>query len=150
MCYTMQSPRAKNAFSRACAARTWPAPDVAESRRTRGLGLISSELADVEMASRGLALSGGEPLQDAAPEFLQFAKAGEVILEIVVQQLRLVRVEHGPQNHVAQFYRVRKQRVFLQFFQGQARIVVIHVSPSGVQKRMCGIHCTRATTSGKN
>src|SRR5215831_6093040 len=40
MCSTVESPRAKNAFSRASAARTWPAPEVAESNNTRGLPLF--------------------------------------------------------------------------------------------------------------
>src|SRR5690348_2335025 len=114
MCSTVQSPRAKNAFSRACAARTWPAPEVAESNRTRGLAFIGRELAHSWMASRGLALACGEPLQDAAAEFLQFAKARQVILEIVVQELCAVRIQLGSQNHVAQFDGVREQRVFLQ------------------------------------
>src|SRR5689334_19769197 len=101
MCSTVQSPRAKNAFSKACAARTWPAPDVAESNRTRGLAFIDRKLAEVPMASRGLALSSGEPLQDAAAKFLQFAEARQVILEIVVQELRFVGVQFRSQDHVA-------------------------------------------------
>src|SRR5215470_5016371 len=143
MCSTMQSPRAKNAFSRACAARTWPAPEVAESNRTRGLTFIGRELADLRMASRGLALACGEPLQDAAPDFLQFAKARQVILEIMVQQLRTVGIQLGSQNHVAQFDRVREQGVFLQLFQGKARIVVIHGFPQWRTKRNVQIYCTR-------
>src|SRR5215472_19167058 len=129
MCSTVQSPRAKNAFSRAWAARTWPAPDVAESNKTRGLAFIGAEVEDSRMASTGLALSGGQPLQDAAPEFLQFAEAREVILKIVVQELRLAGVELCPQDHVAQFYGMRKHCFFLQLFQGKGRIVVIHVFP---------------------
>src|SRR5256885_12806555 len=37
MCSTVQSPRLENAFSSACAARTCPAPDDADSNKTRGL-----------------------------------------------------------------------------------------------------------------
>src|SRR5216110_1943279 len=81
------------------------------------------------MASRSFALSCGEPLQDTAPEFLQFAEAREVILKIVVQELRLSGVELCSQNHVAQLHGVRKQCVFLKLFQGQARIVVVHGFP---------------------
>ena len=75
----------------------------------------------------------GEPFQDAAAQFLQFAEARQVVLEIVVQQLCLVCVQFRSQNHVAQFYRVREQRVFLELFQGQIRIVVIHGSLNGRQ-----------------
>src|SRR5690348_10373063 len=132
----VQSPRAKNAFSSAWAARTWPAPDVAESKRTRGLALIGLELADSQMASRGFAVSRGEALQDAAPEFLQFPEARQIILKIVIQELRLAGLKLGSQNHVAQFDRVRKQRVFLQLLQGKARIVVIHGFPLRETKAM--------------
>src|SRR5215467_4272388 len=144
----MQSPRARNAFSRACAARTWPAPDVAESKRTRGLGFIGREFAEPRMASGSLALSYGELLEDAAAEPLQFAEARQVILEIVIQVLRAVSVELGSQDHVAQLYGMRKQCVFLEFLQGQARIVVIHGFPLR-QTRMCRIHCTRLRTPRK-
>src|SRR5207237_2100558 len=113
MCSTRQSPRAKNAFSRACAARMWPAPEVAESSRTRGLGFIGGWLADLRMASRGLALARGEPLQDAAPELLQFAKARQVILKIVVQQLRVTRVKIGAQDYVEQVDRVQQSGHYL-------------------------------------
>src|SRR5438552_7763676 len=47
-------------------------------------------------------------------------------LEIVVQQLCLAGLQFRSQNHVAQFYRVREQRVFLELFEGQVRIVVVH------------------------
>src|SRR5215467_10643366 len=113
MCSTTQSPRAKNAFSRACAARTWPAPDVAESKRTRGLVFIGRKKEIVRMASGGLALSYGESLENTAAKFLQFAEARQVILEIVVQELRLAGVEFRPQNHVAQLYGMRQKSVFL-------------------------------------
>src|SRR5690349_14965087 len=82
------------------------------------------------MASRSLALSCGKLLQDRAAKLLQFAEARQVILEIVVQELRLGRVELRSQNHVARLYGVRKKRVFLQLFHGQGRLVL--QSPAAV------------------
>src|SRR5438046_5892490 len=108
-------------------ARTRPAPDLAESNSTRGLPVFW-KLADFETASRGLALPGGEPFQDAAAKLLQFAEARQVILEIVVQQLCLAGLQFRSQNHVAQFYRVREQRVFLELFEGQVRRSEEHTS----------------------
>src|SRR5260370_38673215 len=129
MCSTWQSPRAKKAFSRACAARTWPAPDVADSNKTRDLLFIGRGVPNSRIASGSLALAGGEFLQNPSPDFLQFAEARQVLLEIVVQHLRVLRVEFRSQNHVAQFHRVREQRVFLQLFQCDSGIVVIHAFP---------------------
>src|SRR5215472_16880462 len=103
MCSTVQSPRARNAFSKACAARTWPAPEVAESKRTRGVVFIDGKLEEVRrIASGGLALSYCEPLEDAAAKFLQIAKARQVILEIVIQLLCFTGVQLCSQDHVAQ------------------------------------------------
>src|SRR5207245_1984184 len=110
MCSTSQSPRAKKAFSRACAARTWPAPEVADSNKTRDLVFIGRGIPYSRMASGSLALAGGKFLQNLSPDFLQFAEARQVLLEIVVQHLRVLRVEFGSQNHVAQFHRVRGKR----------------------------------------
>src|SRR2546423_7468640 len=60
MCSTAQSPRAEKAFSRACAARTWPAPDEAESSKTRGLLFIYGAVVLEWQHSSGGGSSGQE------------------------------------------------------------------------------------------
>src|SRR5271168_1541548 len=129
MCSTTQSPRAANAFSRAWAARTWPAPEEADKRRTRGLVFIRDALPLRRSASRSLAAARGYFLEDAARHFLQFAKARQIVLKFVVQQLRFFRAKLRAQNHVAQLDGMRQKRVFLQFFQRDARVIVIHGFP---------------------
>src|ERR1700751_2404121 len=86
ICSMMQSPRAAKAFSIACAARTWPAPEDAESRRTRGLRIMRDR-------SRGLLCAGRQFFQNDAAEFLQFAEAREVILKFLIQKLGVLHVE---------------------------------------------------------
>src|SRR5215470_7934844 len=129
MCSTWQSPRAKNAFSRACAARTCPAPEVADSSKTRDWFFIGEGIPYSRMASRSLALAAGEFFQNAPANLLQFAEAPQVFLEIVVQPLRVLRIEFSSQNHVAEFHGMREQRIFLQFFQCGLGVVVIHGFP---------------------
>src|SRR5437879_4028758 len=113
ICSTAQSPRATNAFSRACAARTCPAPDVAESNNTRGFALICLKILRMQAESRRFTLSGGDFFQNPLSNFLKFAKAREVVLKIVVQELCVLRGELRSQNHVTQLYGMREQRVFL-------------------------------------
>src|SRR5882757_4984463 len=96
MCSTAQSPRARKAFSRACAARTCPAPDVAESNNTRGLVFICREFLRVEAALGCFALAGGDFLQNSSRGFLQIPEARQVVLKIVVQELRVLRAELRP------------------------------------------------------
>src|SRR5713226_1622683 len=108
MCSTWQSPHAKKAFSSACAARKWPAPDDADSNKTRDLVFMGRGILYSRMASGSLALAGGELLQNPSPDFLRFAEACQVLLEIVVQRLCVLRVELRSQNHVAQFHGVRE------------------------------------------
>src|SRR6267143_2397401 len=129
MCSTRQSPRAENAFSSACAARTCPAPDVAESSKTRGFVFIYEDFPGTPLASRSLALPGGEFLQNASRDFLQFSETCQVVLKVMVQELRVLRAELVAQNHVAQFHRVREQRLFLQFLQRNFDVVVVHGIP---------------------
>src|SRR5439155_4297120 len=129
MCSTTQSPHARKAFSSACAARTCPAPDVAESNNTRGFAFIFQGFLRMPAALGCLALSGGDFFQNAAPDFLQFAEPRQVVLKIVIQELRVLRAQLRPQNHVTQFYGMRKQRVFLQFLERNLGIVVIHGFP---------------------
>src|SRR5882672_3230380 len=107
MCSTRQSPRAENAFSSACAARTCPAPDVAESSKTRGFVFIYKDFPETRLASRSLALSGGKFLQNASRDFLQFSETRQVVLKVVVQE----------------------QRLFLQFLQRNLDVVVVHGIP---------------------
>src|ERR1700674_893224 len=129
MCSTAQSPRAWKAFSRAWAARTCPAPDVAESNNTRGFGFIFRDFLQTQAALGCLALTRGDFFQDSASDFLQFAEPRQVILKIVIEELRVLRPQLGPQNHVTQFYGMRKQRLFLQFLEGNLGVVVIHEFP---------------------
>lgn len=89
------------------------------------------------MASGSLALACGEFFQNSLRGFLQFAKAREILLKIMIQQLRVLHAKFRSQNHVAQFYRVRKQRVFLQFFQSDSGVIVVHGFPqSKVAKKL--------------
>src|SRR6266849_897808 len=129
MCSTKQSPRAENAFSSACAARTCPAPDVAENSKTRGFVFIYEDFPGTRYASRSLALSGGELFENASRDFLDFSETRQVVLKVMVQELRVLRAELVAENHVAQFHRVGKQRLFLQFLQRNLDVVVVHVIP---------------------
>src|ERR1700687_5217940 len=129
MCSTAQSPRARKAFSRACAARTCPAPDVADSNSTRGFVFISGEFLRRQAASGCLALARGDFLQDTSRDFLQIPEPCQVILKIVIQKLRVLRAQLRPQNHVSQFYGMRKHRLFLQFLERNLGVVVIHGFP---------------------
>src|SRR5580704_13611841 len=150
MCSTVQSPRAANAFSRACAARTWPAPDEADKRRTRGFDFIRAALEFCHRASRSLATTSGNFLKHSARHVLQLAKTRQVVLKFVVQHFRLFRAKLRAQNHIAQPDGMRQKRVFLQFFERNARVVVIHNFPRGetslqsLRRRLAGpINCTR-------
>src|SRR5580658_9093969 len=131
MCSTTQSPRAANAFSRACAARTCPAPEDADKRRTRGFVFIRAELRFCRSASRSLAAPSSNLFEHSARHVLQLAKTRQIILKFVVQQLRLFRTKLRAQNHVAQSDRMRQKRILFQFFERNARVVVIHKFPQG-------------------
>ncbi len=85
-----------------------------------------------------LALTGGDFFQDAAPDFLQFAEPRQVVLKIVIQELRVLRAQLRPENHVTQFYRMRKKGIFLQFLERNLGIVVIHGFPPA-EKRLYSI-----------
>src|SRR6266436_7149505 len=113
ICSTSQSPRARKAFSRACAARTCPAPDVADSSNTRGCVFICAEFLCGRPASGCFTLARGDFFQNSPGDFLQFPEVRQVFLEIMIQELRFLRPQFGPQNHVAQSYGMRKQRFFL-------------------------------------
>src|SRR5215475_10497441 len=137
MCSTVQSPRAAKAFSRACAARTWPAPEEAERRRTRGFLVMgrSRKKSDVEppVSKKGescrFAFCGSDFFEDAACEFLNFAEASEVVLKFGVEALCFFGVVDSAEDHIPKFDGVRKQRVFLQFFERGCGVVVIHDVP---------------------
>src|SRR5260370_15976007 len=137
MCSTTQSPRATSAFSRACAARTCPAPDVADSNNTRGFAFISREFLRMQAASGCFALARGDFFQNSASDFLQFPEPCQIILKIVVEKLRVLRAQLGPQNHVTKFYGMRKQRILLQFLKRDPGVVVIH----GFPQRKKPFHC---------
>src|SRR5262249_27610110 len=118
ICSTTHSPRAAKAFSRACAARTWPAPEEAERRRTRGFA--------VGMASVGFAFAGGELFENSAAKFLEVAEAREIVLKFLVEDLRFLGAELRAENHVAKFDGMRKKGFFGQFFEGRFCVVVVH------------------------
>src|ERR1700730_13474771 len=117
MCSTAQSPRASNAFSSACAARTCPAPDVAESSKTRGFVFIGVKFPRRLSASGFLGLARGDFFQNDPPDFLQFPEARQVVLKIVIEELCVLWAQLGPENHIPQPYRMREQRLFLQFLE---------------------------------
>src|SRR5580693_10036848 len=129
MCSTTQSPRVANAFSRAWAARTCPAPEDADKSRTRGFRFIRGVLRLERLPSRGLAASGGNFFEDSARHALQLAKTRQVVLKFVVQQFCFFRAKLCAQNHVAQLDGMGQKRVLFQFFERHARVVVIHESP---------------------
>src|SRR6266853_1871200 len=147
MCSTAQSPRARKAFSRAWAARTCPAPDVENKTNTRGFVFICGEFLRRQAASGSLALSRGDFLQDASRDFLQIPEPHQVILKIVIQELRVLRAQLRPQNHVTQFCGMRKQRLFLQFLERNLGVVVIHGFPQRKNSSWVLYSVTAATGS---
>src|SRR5580658_4555216 len=101
MCSTTQPPRAANAFSSACAARTCPAPEDADKSRTRGFAFIRGELRFCPSPSRSFAASRGDLFEDSARHALQLPEAHQIILKFVIQHFRFFRAKLRPQNHVA-------------------------------------------------
>src|SRR3989442_1739244 len=85
-------------------------------------------------------LAGGQAFQDAARHLLQLPEARQIILEFTVEFLRLHGRVARAQDHVAQLDGMRQNRVFLQFFESDFRVVVIHVAPCGSD--LSG-YCTR-------
>ena len=73
--------------------------------------------------------AGGKFFEYPARDALQLTEASQVILEFGVHHLGILRPELNAQDHVAKLDRVRKQRVFLQFFKSDFGVVVIHKSP---------------------
>src|SRR5215470_9608432 len=133
-CSTRQSPRAAKAFSRAWAARTWPAPEEADSSRTRGLRLMPGGAA---ARSRRLPGAGRELLEDSAAELLELAEAREIFLKLLIEALGVGHRQLVPQNEVAQLHRVGQKRVLLQLLERGLRVVVVHGnSPGAEQKRL--------------
>src|SRR6266403_1751453 len=128
MCSTTQSPRAPNAFSRACAARRCPAPEDADKSSTRGLLFMHSAWFWGSTWKSVLGLANSELFKDAARDALQFAKTGQVVLKFGVHELRFLRTELYTQDHVAELDGMRKESVFLEFFESSFGVVVIHSS----------------------
>src|SRR5260370_9801312 len=100
ICSTSQSPRARKAFSRACAARTCPAPDVADSSNTRGFVFICGESVRGQPASGCLTLARGDFFQNSPGDFLQFPEARQVFLKIMIHDLPFLPPQFAPQNHL--------------------------------------------------
>src|SRR5713226_5563797 len=125
---------------RGLARRTRPAPDVAESNNTRGFAFISREFLRMQAALACLALARGDFFQNSSRDCLQFPEPCQVVLKIMIQELRLLRAELRPQNHVTQFYGMWKQRVFLQFLERNPGVVVIHGFP---QQKTLPPYCTQ-------
>src|SRR5579885_1587031 len=128
ICSMLQSPRAANAFSKAWAARTCPAPDEADRRSTRGLVVICGVGSCAEASCR-LALACRQSFQHALPQFLQLSEAAQILLKIMVQRLGLLRAELRPQNHVPQPDGMRKHGLFLQLFERDRGVIMIHGRP---------------------
>src|SRR6266478_1691459 len=151
MCSTMQSPRAEKAFSKACAARTCPAPEDADKSSTRGL--VFMRAARLCKSPPGLVLSfpGGKFFENAARDALQLAEASQVVLEFGVHELGILGTKLDTQDHVAELDGMGKQRVLLEFFESGFGVVVIHKSPGRVcsflRRPSASSHCTRARRS---
>src|SRR5262249_11033948 len=120
MCSTTQSRRAAKAFSRACAARTWPAPEDADSKRTRGFDGTESVR---------FTLAGGELFEDGPADSLQLTEAREIVLKFLVEDLCLLGAELRAEDHVAKLYGMRKEGILLQFLQSGLCVVVVHGVP---------------------
>jgi hypothetical protein len=97
-------------------------------------------------SSSCLAVSGCEFLQDAARDFLQFAKSRQVVLKVVIERLRVLRAKLRAQDHVAQFHGMWQQRVFLQLFESGPGVVVIHELP---RRKKFGYSIVLARASGE-
>src|SRR2546423_6868699 len=96
MCSTTQSPRAVNAFSSACAARTCPAPEEAESSKTRGLVFMLGTTAyrrGTRPASRRLAIAGCKFFENSASHALDLSETRQIFLEFLIQYLRFLRTQ---------------------------------------------------------
>src|SRR4029077_3725690 len=134
MCCTLQSPRTANAFSSACAARTWPAPEEADSSNTRGLRVISNCTCSRFLRagtsrtthSCWLPGAGSEFFQDAASNFLRFTEAAQIFLKFMIDGFCVLNAEFMTKNHIAQFYGMRQKRIFLQLFQRGRRVIMVH------------------------
>jgi hypothetical protein len=79
-------------------------------------------------ASGSFAVPGRDFLKDFACHALQLAEARQVVLEFVIERFRFFGSKLCSQNHVAQLDGMRQKRIFLQFFERKARVVVIHGS----------------------
>jgi hypothetical protein len=76
-----------------------------------------------------LVLRGGDFFKDAACQFLDFAKARQIFLKLLIEALRFFRTVFGAEDHIAQFDRMREQRVFLKLFERGGSVVVVHNFP---------------------
>jgi len=113
MCSTRQSRAPKRLFERLRGAHM-PCSRCCRKQQARGFVFIYEDFPGTRLASRGLALRGGEFLENASRDFLQFSETRQVVLKVMVQELRVLRAELVAQNHVAQFHWMREQRLFLQ------------------------------------
>jgi len=67
-------------------------------------------------------------LQNAFGDFLRFAEAGQVILELLIDGFGVLDTELVAKNHVAEFDGMREERIFLQFFESGCGVIVLHRS----------------------
>jgi len=110
----------------------------AESISTRGLRFATKAALILCARSRGLPFPAREFLEDYAAEFLQFAEARQIFLKIVIQQLRILRPQLIPQDHVAQLHGVRQESFLTQFLERLTWIVVIHAISPGAFRHPSG------------
>src|SRR6266478_1244747 len=112
----------------------WPAPEEAESKRTRGLRVIccGSERRKIRtrMAQESCRFpgAGGEFFQNAAGDFLRLAESGKIILELVIDGFGVLDAELVAEDHVAKLDGMWEEGFFLQFFESGGGVVVIHIN----------------------
>jgi hypothetical protein len=80
-------------------------------------------------------------LQDTAGNLLQLAKASEVILKIMIEDLCVLRPQLSAQDHIAEFDGMGQQCILLQFVKRGPGVIVIHKIP---QRKNAGIRIVLA------
>src|SRR5208337_4037330 len=92
-----------------------------------------------------------EFFQDHTTQLLQLPEPCQILLEFLVQELRILRSQLIPQDHIAQLHRARQQPILPQFFQRHTWIVVVHASPpeSSSPSSMARLSCNYSTQKGE-
>src|SRR5580692_9919580 len=99
--------------------------------------------------SRGFSGAGGEFFEHGPGYLLEFAESRNVVLEFRVHQLRFIGLELDAHDHVSQLHGMREECVFIEFFECDGWIVVIHVRLP-IEKVCCARAClTLDVTTGR-